>query len=196
MTQTPTDAPLILASASPRRLDLLQQIGITPHAVCPADIDETPLKNEAPKDLALRLAVAKANAIAHQNQGHWIISADTVVAVGRRLLGKPENNHDAHKMLSLLSGRRHTVYGGICIITPQGKTISRVVKTTVVFKRLTDPEINDYITSGEPMGKAGSYAIQGYAGAFVRSLMGSYSNVVGLSVYDVRQILTGNGYQV
>lgn len=193
---TPSNAPLILASSSPRRLDLLQQLGITPNAVCPTDIDESPLPGEMPKALAQRLAMAKAHAIAHDHGGAWIISADTVVAVGRRILGKPESDTDSQGMLSLLSGRRHTVYGGICVITPQGKIISRVVKTVVIFKSLTNHEITHYIASGEPMGKAGSYAIQGYAGAFVRMIMGSYSNVVGLSLYDLRQILVGNGYKI
>ena len=199
MTNTPTthsDTPLVLASSSPRRLDLLHQLGITPSVVCPTDIDETPLPEEMPKALAQRLAIAKAHAIAHDHGGAWIISADTVVAVGRRILGKPESDRDSQDMLSLLSGRRHAVYGGICVITPQGKVISRVVKTTVIFKPLTNHEITHYIASGEPKGKAGSYAIQGYAGAFVRGITGSYSNVVGLSLYDLRQMLGGNGYKV
>ena len=191
---TDNHQPLILASASPRRLDLLAQMGIVPDAVCPADIDETPIEGETPKMLAERLAVAKAQAMQADHTGKWIISADTVVAVGRRVLGKPTDNADVERMLQLLSGRRHGVYGGICVITPDGNIIKRVVKTNVVFKPLTPSEIDQYITSGEPLGKAGSYAIQGYGGCFVRQIMGSYSNVVGLSLYDLRQMLNGNGY--
>ena len=185
---------LVLASASPRRLDLLAQMGITPDGVCPADIDESPLEGESPKLLAERLAVAKAQAIQAENQDKWIVSADTVVAVGRRILGKPDDDDHARQMLQLLSGRRHAVYGGICVITPDGKIIKRVVKTNVVFKPLNPWEIQNYINSGEPHGKAGAYAIQGYGGCFVRQIMGSYSNVVGLSLYDLRQMLNGNGY--
>ena len=193
---TDKNVPLILASASPRRLDLLTQIGITPDSICPADIDETPIIGESPTALAERLAVGKALAVAPEHQGKWIISADTVVAVGRRVLGKPTDDNDAMSMLALLSGRRHAVYGGICVITPNGDVIKRVVKTNVVFKPLTQSEISDYVQSGEPNGKAGSYAIQGFGACFVRQIMGSYSNVVGLSLYDVRQILNGNGYQI
>ena len=185
---------LILASASARRLDLLAQMGITPDGVCPADIDETPIDGESPKQLAERLAVAKAQAVMAEHGGGWIVSADTVVAVGRRILGKPNDDRDAQRMLQLLSGRRHAVYGGICVITPDGQIIKRVVKTNVVFKPLTGTEIDHYIASGEPVGKAGSYAIQGFGGCFVRQIMGSYSNVVGLSIYDLRQMLNGNGY--
>lgn len=191
-----THAPLILASASPRRLDLLAQIGIVPTAVCPADIDESPLPDESPRALAVRLAVGKARAVASQHPNHWVISGDTVVTVGNRILGKPADGDDSRAMLALLSGRRHAVYGGVCIITPDGRMIERAVKTNVVFKRLTDREITDYITTGECVGKAGSYAIQGYAGAFVRNIIGSYSNVVGLDLFSVRQILTGNGYRI
>ena len=142
------------------------------------------------------LLVEKARAVAQQHPNHWVISGDTVVAVGNRILGKPADGDQSRTMLALLSGRRHAVYGGVCIITPDGKIIQRAVKTSVVFKRLTEREITDYIATSDCVGKAGSYAIQGYAGAFVRNIIGSYSNVVGLDLFSVRQILTGNGYRV
>lgn len=186
---------LILASASPRRVDLLKQIHITPDDIVPADIDESPLKNEHPKDLALRLACEKAKAIAQSHKGAYILAADTTVACGRRLLDKAEDEAYARKCMEMLSGRRHHVYGGIALITPDGKCISRLCDTVVKFKRLSKDEIENYITSGEWNGKAGSYGIQGLASQYVSFLSGSYSNVVGLSLYDVSAMLKGTGFE-
>lgn len=187
---------LILASASPRRLDLLAQIGITPAHIIPTDIEETPLKAELPRDLAQRLAVAKAEAAlaSKESAEAFILAADTVVACGRRILPKAETEEQARTCLSLLSGRRHHVFGGICLITPEGARRVRLCDTVVKFKTLTAGETDAYIESGEWQGKAGGYAIQGLAGAFVSFLQGSYSNVVGLSLYDVQQLLAGNGF--
>lgn len=189
-----TYKPLILASASPRRLQLLEQINITPAEVIPANIDETPLKDELPRAHALRLACEKARKISGSHKNKFILAADTVVACGRRILPKAENEQQARECLRLLSGRRHHVYGGICIITDQGKEISRLCDTVVKFKALSDDEIETYIQSGEWDGKAGGYAIQGMAASFIPSIQGSYSNVVGLSLYDIMQILKGNAF--
>ncbi len=191
---------LILASASTRRVQLLKQIGIEPSFIIPADIDETSLKGELPRDLALRLAVAKAEEVLNfkvkdiEVGNKFIIGADTVVAVGRRILPKAESEEHARKCLELLSGRRHHVYGGICIITDSGKIITRLCDTIVKFKRLSIQELDEYIVSGEWEGKAGGYAIQGMAARYISFLQGSYSNVVGLSLYDTMQILRGNGF--
>ncbi len=187
--------PLILASASPRRLELLERTGIAPGEVIPADIDETPLKGELPKDLALRLAQEKARVVAADHPQAFILAADTVVGLGRRILEKPADEAEARAFLKQLSGRRHNVYGGICVIAPDGREASRVCTTKVQFKRLTPSEIDSYIRSGEWEGKAGGYGIQGRAGAFVKFLSGSYSNVVGLSLYDTVNLLSGLGYQ-
>lgn len=188
---------LILASASPRRLALLKQVGIIPEKTLPADIDETPQPGEIPKNLALRLAQAKAAAIQKnpESAGHYILAADTVVACGRRILPKAETLAEAQTCLSLLSGRRHSVYGGICVIAPNGKAKTRLCKTMVQFKRLSDEELKTYLESGEWQGKAGGYAIQGHAGALIKSIQGSYSNVVGLSLYDTIRILDGLGFK-
>ncbi len=187
-------ASLILASASPRRVELLKQIGITPSSIIPADIDETPLKNELPRDLALRLAIEKAKAVAAQHPDTFILAADTTVACGRRLLDKAEDADYARHCLEMLSGRRHHVYGGIALISPDGKIRTKLCDTTVQFKRLTKTEIESYVVSGEWNGKAGGYGIQGHAGAFVKYMGGSYSNVVGLSLYDTLSLLTGSGF--
>lgn len=194
MTAKTEHSSLILASASPRRLDLLAQIGVTPNDVLAADIDETPHKDERPRDLAQRLAQEKAQAIARDNKGQFIIAADTVVACGRRILPKAENEAQARQCLTLLSGRRHHVYGGICVITADGQIRTRLCDTVVKFKRLSTVDIEDYIQSGEWDGKAGGYAIQGRAAGFISFIQGSYSNVVGLSLYDIMQILRGNGF--
>jgi len=183
---------LTLASASPRRHDLLAQIGITPDSITPADIDETPIKGELPRDLAQRLSAEKAKA-AH-SKGQYTLAADTVVACGRRILPKAETEQQARDCLSLLSGRRHHVYGGITLITPDGRALTRLCDTTVKFKPLSDNEIEHYIKSGEWEGKAGGYAIQGLAAVFVKMLKGDYSNVVGLSLYDTMRLLEGSGY--
>ncbi len=185
---------LILASASPRRIELLKQISINPAQIIPADIDETQLKSELPRNLASRLAASKAQKIAQEQKNSFIIAADTVVAVGRRVLPKAENENQARKCLELLSGRRHHVYGGICVITDKGKEINRLCDTIVKFKRLSPQEIDQYIRTGEWKGKAGGYAIQGMAAPYVSFLQGSYSNVVGLSLYDIMQILRGNQF--
>lgn len=183
---------LILASSSPRRLDLLKQIHITPSQIIAAEIDETPVKNELPADLATRLAAAKAKAVAPPNA--FILAADTVVACGRRILPKAENERQARECLHLLSGRRHHVYGGIALITPEGKLLQKLCDTVVQFKSLTKDEIETYIASKEWNGKAAGYAIQGYAACFVKSIRGSYSNVVGLSLYDTLNLLKGAGW--
>ena len=184
---------LVLASASPRRLDLLKQIGITPDKVISTDIDETEHPRELPRDAALRLAVAKANAVNEKDA--YILAADTVVGAGRRILPKTETEAEARRCLELLSGRRHHVYGGIALKTPDGQIIKRLCDTVVQFKKLTPLEMNDYLESGEWRGVAGGYAIQGRAGAFVKFIRGSYSNVVGLSLYDTMIMLDGSGYR-
>lgn len=190
---TPT---IILASASPRRVDLLAQIGITPDTISPADIDETQKKGELPRDLAVRLAKEKALNIQSKqaDSTSYIIAADTVVACGRRVLPKAKTPEEARKCLSLLSGRRHHVYGGICVIPPTGKIITRLCDSSVKFKCLTNEEIAQYIASNEWDGKAGGYAIQGLAASYISFIQGSYSNVVGLSLYDTMQILKGTGF--
>ncbi|MCB1563285.1 MAG: septum formation protein Maf [Alphaproteobacteria bacterium] len=185
---------LILASASPRRVELLKQVGLVPAEILPASIDETPHKNELPRDLALRLAAGKARAVASSRKGGYILAADTVVACGRRVLPKAETREEAVRCLERLSGRRHRVYGGICLMTPDGAERVRLCETAVSFKRLSDREITDYLHTGEWEGKAGGYAIQGRAAAFVKSVNGSYSNVVGLSLYDTMRMLEGAAF--
>ena len=181
MSTDPRPAPMILASASPRRVELLAQIGITPDDIIPADIDETPLKDERPLDHARRLAEGKARAIQSSRPDACVIGADTIVCVGRRILGKPTDEAQARKYLSMLSGRTHKVIGGLAVLAPAGETI-KAITTKVTFKRLSAEEIDGYIASSEWEGKAGAYAIQGLAGAFVTGISGSYSNVVGLSL--------------
>lgn len=185
---------LILASASPRRVEILATQGITPSAIVAADIDETPLKGEQAKPMVLRLAKAKAEAVAKQHPDAFILAADTTVAVGRRILGKPENDTQARAFLKLMSGRNHRVWGGIALITPQGKCILRAVCTTLKFKHLSQAEIDAYIASGEWHGKAGGYGIQGKAAAFVAHINGSYTNIVGLSIFDTMNLLHGNNF--
>jgi septum formation protein len=187
---------LILASASPRRLDLLAQIGVRPTAVDPADIDEAPLAGELPAAHAKRLALAKARAVAVRHSGAFVLAADTVVACGRRILPKAELAGEARACLALLSGRRHRVLGGIAAIAPDGRTAQRLVTTIVTFKRLSGAEIDRYVASLEWQGKAGGYAIQGRAGAFVRQIQGSYTNVVGLGLFETCALLRGLGYDV
>lgn len=185
--------PLILASASPRRLDLLKQIGIIPDQVIPAEVDEAPIKGELPRAHALRLASEKAQKVAPLAPDAAILAADTVVACGRRILPKAETEDEARACLNLLSGRRHKVFGGIALLLPGGRLARRVAQTTVAFKRLSAQEIEGYMRSGEWQGKAGGYAIQGRADAFVRGLMGSYSNVVGLALHDAANLLHAAG---
>lgn len=186
---------LVLASASPRRRDLLAQIGIVPDCIEPAALDETPLKRELPGPHAARLAQEKAQAVARRRHGAYVIGADTVVACGRRILPKPEEPAEARRCLLLLSGRGHRVYGGVCILAPNGTVRRRLVQTTVRLKRLEEAEIERYLASDEWRGKAGGYAIQGLAAAFVRSINGSYSNVVGLPLFEVAQMLRGLGWR-
>ncbi len=187
-------ARLVLASASPRRLDLLRQIGIEPDIVDPADIDETPLPGELPRLHAARLARAKAETVRPRHPDALILAADTVVACGRRILGKPETEAAARAFLTLLSGRRHRVIGAIVVMNPGGDISTREVVSQVLFKRLTKSEIAAYLATGEWQGKAGGYAIQGKAAAFVAWMAGSYSNVVGLPLYETAQLLNGHGY--
>ena len=191
----PSSIPLILASASPRRRDLLAQIGLHP-VVAAAEIDETPLVRELPQAHVQRLAHAKAHHIAAMHPGAVVIAADTGGACGRRLLPKAEEEKQAQACLALLSGRRHRVYGGICVIAPDGRVARRVVMTAVVFRRLDGSDVERYLAGGEWRGKAGGYAIQGSAAAFVRSLNGSYTNVVGLDLYAASALLRGAGIAV
>lgn len=180
---------LILASASPRRVELLAQLGITPAAIMPAALDETPLARELPHQLATRLATAKAQVVAAQNPHHVILAADTVVACGRRILPKAETDADVTQCLALLSGRRHRVYGGLCLITPDGKVRTKLVESVVKFKRILPEESAAYLASGEGIGKAGGYAIQGLAAGYITYISGSYSNIVGLDLYTVALLL-------
>lgn len=191
---------LVLASASPRRLELLQQIGIEPDALLPADIDETPAKNELPRALAARLALEKTRAAAKvaaarpELANGYVIGADTVVSVGRRILPKCEVVAEAAQCLRLLSGRAHRVHTAVCLITPNGRERHKLVETRLRFKRLSSSEIEAYLGSDEWRGKAGGYAIQGLAGAFALKLIGSYSCVVGLPLYETMSLLAGEGY--
>ncbi|SMH33554.1 septum formation protein [Azospirillum lipoferum] len=189
---------LVLASASPRRLDLLRQIGIVPDAVDPADLDETPLPRELPPQHALRLAGEKAACVAARHPDSWILAADTVVACGRRILPKAEQETEARKCLDLLSGRRHRVYGGVVLLVPDAeggkRRLERLVRTDVTFKALSKAEVESYIASNDWHGKAGGYAIQGRAAALVRWIGGSYSNVVGLPLHEVAGLLHGAGF--
>jgi len=193
--RTPSTGPaLVLASASPRRRDLLGQIGIVPSAIEAAEIEETPLKDERPRALALRLAEDKARAVAAGHPDVFVLGADTVVACGRRILPKPADEAEARACLRLLSGRRHAVYGGVALVCPDGTLRARVVETTVSFKRLQEDEIAGYLASGEWQGKAGGYAIQGRAARFVKAVSGSYPNVVGLPLFEVVNLLRGAGF--
>ncbi|WP_165189082.1 Maf family protein [Caulobacter soli] len=187
--------PLVLASASPRRLDLLTQVGVAPDRVDPADIDETPLRDETPRRHALRLAVEKARAVAPRSPGAIVLAADTVVAVGRRILPKAETPEQAAYCLKLLSGRNHKVLTGVAAIAPDGREASRLVETRVQFKHLSDAEQADYLAGGEWNGKAGGYGVQGVAGGFIIDLHGSYTSVVGLPLYETLNLLTGLGYR-
>ncbi|MGB8274708.1 MAG: nucleoside triphosphate pyrophosphatase [Alphaproteobacteria bacterium] len=192
----PAAAPrLILASASPRRLDLLKQIGLIPDVVDPAFADESAKANELPSHHARRLALEKLRQVAPRHGGAFVLAADTVVACGRRILPKAEDEAETRACLELLSGRRHRVFGGVALGDPQGVERVRLVTTTVAFKRLTEAEIDRYLASGEWRGKAGGYAIQGRAAAFVQVLGGSYSNVVGLPLFETASLLEGAGYR-
>ncbi len=189
------DQRLVLASASPRRLDLLAQIALSPDAVDPAALDETPLPQELPARHALRLAEAKARVVAARHPGAFVLGADTVVACGRRILPKALDPKAARDCLALLSGRRHRVHGAIALVTPEGRVAVRRVETAVVFKRLHPDEIEGYVAGGQWQGKAGGYAIQGVAARFVREIVGSYSNVVGLPLFETVNLLAGHGFE-
>jgi septum formation protein len=192
----------VLASGSPRRLTLINQAGIEPDALRPADVDEVPKKGELPRACANRLARAKAEvALAAVRddpdlQGAFILAADTVVAVGRRILPKAELLDEAAQCLRLLSGRNHRVYTAICLVTPKEGFRQRLVETRVRFKRLSPDDIEAYLAAGEWRGKAGGYAAQGLAGAFIVKIVGSYSSVVGLPLYETMTMLGGEGYPV
>ena len=193
---------LVLASASPRRLMLLAQIGIEPDALRPSGVDESPKKSEMPRALATRLARAKAEE-ARDNIANdtdiadaYVLAADTVVAVGRRVLVKPQHLEEAIASLQLLSGRAHRVLTAICLITPEDKVRFKLVDTRVRFKRLSKEEMEAYIASREWRGKAGGYAIQGLAGCFVQKISGSYTNVVGLPLTEVANALVGEGFPI
>ena len=185
---------LVLASASPRRLDLLAQIGIAPDVVDPADIDERRLKAETPRRAALRLAELKAETVAARRPGTYVLGADTIVCAGARQLGKPGEREEAATMLALLSGRAHRVLTAVAVAGPTGRSAARLSETRVRFKRLTDAEMRAYLASGEWAGKAGAYGVQGRAGAFVIALNGSYTGVVGLPLYETQALLIGLGF--
>jgi septum formation protein len=185
----------VLASASPRRLELLRQVGLMPDCIDPADIDETPRRGELPPAHAVRLAHEKAQAVIPRHPGAYILAADTVVACGRRILPKTEDEPSARACLELLSGRRHRVHGAIALVSPDGRLVARRVESQVSFKRLSEAEIGAYLRTGEWHGKAGGYAIQGRAAALIRWISGSYSNVVGLPLFDTTQLLAGRGYR-
>lgn len=193
---------MVLASGSPRRLALLEQIGIIPDLLCPASIDETPKKTEMPRSLVRRLARAKAQKASLSKQvgklegGTYILAADTIVAIGRRVLPKPETMEQAAAHLNRLSGRNHRVFTSVCLVTPDDSYRQRTVETRVRFKRLSRQELDAYLASGEWRGVAGGYAIQGRAEAFVQKLSGSYSNVVGLPLYETIALLNGASYPV
>src|SRR5512144_3359972 len=192
----------VLASGSPRRLALINQAGIEPDALRPAELDETPRKGELPRACATRLARGKAEAALALVQkdddlrGAYVLAADTVVAVGRRILPKAELLDEAAQCLRYLSGRNHRVYSGVCVVTPQESFRQRLVETRVRFKRLSEEDIEAYLASGEWRGKAGGYAAQGLAGTFIVKLVGSYTSVVGLPLYETMTMLAGEGYPV
>lgn len=188
-----TNPIFILASSSPRRLALLKDIGITPDKIVAADIDETPKRGELPRKLAQRLAREKLDVVAAQEPNGFILAADTVVGCGRRVLPKAETTEDVRTCLKLLSGRRHHVYTGVALCAGSGKIMERVCDSIVIFRVLSDSDIKSYVASLEGIGKAGGYAIQGLAAGYIRYISGSYSNIVGLPLFDVAQMLRGCG---
>lgn len=185
---------LVLASASPRRKQLLAQIGVTPDAISPADIDETPIPGESPRAYAERLGIEKAQAV--HSEGQFTLAGDTVVALGRRILPKAETDDEVRDCLELVSGRAHHVITSVCLIGPEGQVAKRLSDTRVIVKRLTGAEIAAYIDSQEGIGKAGGYAIQGLFGAYIKQISGSYTGVMGLPVFETAQLLTGLGYRL
>lgn len=183
----------ILASGSPRRKELLKNIGYTPKDIVPADISEIPNKKELPKDFSLRMAIEKAEAVHEKLPNDYILGADSVVALGRRLLQKAHSNKDVEKFLRMLSGRRHKVFTSICFITPnKEKVYTKTVESIVKFKHLSEEDIKWYVSTGEGIGKAGGYGIQGYAAGLVLWMSGSHSNIVGLPLYETRNVLMSN----
>jgi septum formation protein len=193
--EDPNSHSLVLASASPRRLALLAQVGLSPGLIDPAAVDETPMKGETPRRAALRLAALKAREVAARHPGSFILAADTIVALGQRMLGKPAGEEGARATLALLSGRSHKVVTAVCAMAPDGRTAERLSETRIRFKRLTGRELEDLVASGEWMEAAGAYRIQGLAGGHVISLTGSYTGVVGLPLYETRTLLVGLGYR-
>jgi septum formation protein len=189
-----SDPRLILASASPRRLDLLTQVGITPDAVDPAEIDERALKRETPRRTARRLAALKAATTAARQPGAFVIGADTIVVASGRAMGKPPTRAEAERMLTILSGRGHHVYTAVAVIAPDGRLAVRLAEARIRMKSLSSGNIASLLESGEWLGAAGGYRVQGLAGAFVTDLTGSYSAVVGLPLYEVVCLLEGLGY--
>ena len=189
-----SSAPFVLASASPRRLALLRQAGLEPSVVIAPEIDEALRKGELPRAYALRVAIAKIEAVIAKERGSFVLAADTVVAVGRRILPKADSEVDVELCLRLLSGRRHVVLTALALKPPAKPMRTRVVATRVAFKVLSKREIDGYVASGEGIGKAGGYAVQGRAEAFVRWINGSYSNVVGLPLYETLALLEGSGW--
>ena len=185
---------LVLASASPRRLDLLARIGVVPDEVIPADIDENPQRAEQPQPYAARMAAQKAAAVREQAGDSLVLAADTVVAAGRRILPKAEDIAEARAALLLLSGRRHRVYSAVTLIDASGTARHRLSLTTVSFKRFDEAELAAYLDSGEWHGKAGGYAIQGRAEALIRQIAGSHSGVIGLPLFETRALLRAAGY--
>ena len=193
MSAVVSQASLVLASASLRRQDLLARLGVTPSCVVPAHVDETPLEKERPRLCAVRLARLKATAVAVDYPESFVLGADTIVACGRRILPKAEDERTAEQCLVRLSGQRHRVYTAVCVVTPEGRCVQRVVQTAVRFCVLSDEQRRSYLASGEWRGKAGGYALQGKAEAFVSELVGSWSNVVGLPLYETDCLLRGLG---
>ena len=186
-------APLILASASPRRKTLLAQIGVTPNKIISSNIDETPRENERPRDLALRLACEKAVSVANEQKTAFVLGADTVVGRGRQILPKTEDEQSARDCLSALSGRAHRVFSGVALVHPSAKVSTRIVETRVKVRRLDQIAIDEYIASGEWDGKAGGYAIQGLFAKHIEMIVGSHSNVVGLPLYETANLLKSTG---
>lgn len=196
MTSSPAPlAPLVLASASPRRFDLLRQVGLEPDRILPTDVDETPRKHEAPRQLALRLALAKAEAAASEAPDAFVIGADTVVALGSRIFGKPVDEAGARRMLALLSGRAHRVLTGVAVRAPDGRYAWRLSETRLKWKRLAPADLDRLVGCGEWRGVAGGYRIQGMAAGVTLELQGSYSGVVGLPLYETLALLEGLGYR-
>ncbi len=186
---------LVLASASPRRKMLLEQIGIKPDIIEPSDIDETPYQKELPRDYALRIATQKAEKSSKKYSKYFVLSADTVVACGRRILPKAENEKQVEECLNILSGKQHSVITAVAIVSPEGGMSIKIVTTKIKLKQLTKQEIEHYVASGQGVGKAGGCAIQGIAGCFAKQINGSYSGILGLPLYETKNLLIGAGYK-